>query len=60
MAITLERRIGRHLRELKQRPLDELLAERYEKLRRVGVVAEAAVGSVALGQEGAAQGPPAS
>ncbi len=60
MAITLERRIGRHLRELKQRPLDELLAERYEKLRRVGVVAEAAAGSVASGQEGAAQGPSAS
>jgi acetyl-CoA carboxylase carboxyl transferase subunit alpha len=60
MAITLERRIGRHLRELKQQPLEELLAERYEKLRRVGVVAEAAAGSVASGQEGAAQGPSAS
>jgi len=45
MAVTLERRIGRHLRELKQRPLDELLAERYEKLRRVGVVVEASAGS---------------
>ena len=44
MAVTLERRIGRHLRELKQRPLDDLLAERYEKLRRVGVVVEAAAG----------------
>ncbi|MBM4018590.1 MAG: acetyl-CoA carboxylase carboxyltransferase subunit alpha [Planctomycetes bacterium] len=42
MAVTLERRIGRHLRELKQAPLDDLLARRYEKLRRVGVTAEAA------------------
>jgi len=45
MAITLERRIGRYLRELKQIPADELLARRYEKLRHVGVVVEAAAGS---------------
>jgi acetyl-CoA carboxylase carboxyl transferase subunit alpha len=42
MAITLERRLGRHLRELKQVPLDDLLARRYEKLRRVGATVEAA------------------
>ena len=41
MATTLERRIGRHLRELKQLPVDDLLAQRYEKLRRVGAVVEA-------------------
>ena len=41
MAITLERRIGRHLRELKQMPTDDLLAARYDKIRRVGVVVEA-------------------
>jgi acetyl-CoA carboxylase carboxyl transferase subunit alpha len=46
MAITLERRIGRYLRELKQISADELLARRYEKLRHVGVVVEAAAGSV--------------
>ena len=45
MAITLERRIGRHLRELKGLTVDQLLATRYEKLRRVGVVVEAAAGS---------------
>ncbi len=45
MAIALERRIGRHLRELKQLAPDELRAARYEKLRRVGVVVEAAAGS---------------
>jgi acetyl-CoA carboxylase carboxyl transferase subunit alpha len=59
MAITLERRIGRHLRELKQQPLDELLAERYAKLRRVGVVTEATAGAVATGPEGTPQGSPA-
>ena len=42
MAITLERRLGRHLRELKQIPIDDLLARRYEKLRRVGATIEAA------------------
>ena len=45
MAITLERRIGRHLRELQQIPTDDLLASRYEKLRRVGVAVEAPAGS---------------
>jgi len=49
MAITLERRIGRNLRELKQLPLDDLLAQRYEKIRRVGVVTEAAAGSTEAG-----------
>jgi len=44
MAVTLERRIGRHLRELKQQPIDRLLEERYSKLRRVGVVVEASGG----------------
>jgi acetyl-CoA carboxylase carboxyl transferase subunit alpha len=43
MAVTLERRIGRHLRELKQLSVDELLQRRYEKLRRVGVTVEAMV-----------------
>jgi acetyl-CoA carboxylase carboxyl transferase subunit alpha len=43
MAITLERRIGRHLRELRQLSVDELLQQRYEKLRRVGVTVEAMV-----------------
>jgi acetyl-CoA carboxylase carboxyl transferase subunit alpha len=41
MAITLERRIGRYLRELKSVPTDVLLERRYEKLRRVGSVVEA-------------------
>jgi acetyl-CoA carboxylase carboxyl transferase subunit alpha len=45
MAITLERRIGRHLRELQQIPTDDLLTRRYEKLRRVGVAVEASAGS---------------
>jgi len=44
MATTLERRIGRRLRELKRIPTDELLQQRYQKLRRVGVVVEAAAG----------------
>jgi acetyl-CoA carboxylase carboxyl transferase subunit alpha len=41
VAVTLERRIGRYLRELKQVPLDDLLEQRYRKLRRVGVLVEA-------------------
>jgi len=41
MAIALERRIGRCLRELKQLPVDDMLAQRYEKLRRVGATVEA-------------------
>jgi acetyl-CoA carboxylase carboxyl transferase subunit alpha len=41
MAVTLERRIGRYLRELKSLPTDTLLERRYEKLRRVGAVVEA-------------------
>ena len=44
-AITLERRIGRHLRDLKQMPVDELLERRYQKLRRVGDTVEATGGS---------------
>jgi len=44
MATTLERRIGRHLRELKRIPIDDLLEQRYRKLRRVGVAVEAADG----------------
>ncbi len=44
MAITLERRIGRHLRELKRIPIDDLLEQRYQKLRRVGVAVQAAAG----------------
>jgi len=47
MATTLERRIGRHLRELKQVPTDELLDRRYAKLRGVGVTVEAAAGEPA-------------
>lgn len=47
MATTLERRIGRHLRELKQVPTDELLERRYAKLRGVGVTVEAAAGEPA-------------
>jgi acetyl-CoA carboxylase carboxyl transferase subunit alpha len=50
MAITLERRIGRYLRELSRIPMEDLLARRYEKLRHVGVAVEAA------GQAGAANG----
>jgi len=42
MAITLERRIGRYLRELSRIPMEDLLARRYEKLRHVGVAVEAA------------------
>jgi acetyl-CoA carboxylase carboxyl transferase subunit alpha len=42
MAVTLERRIGRYLRELRQVSIDELLERRYGKLRRVGRVIEAA------------------
>ena len=42
MATTLERRLGRHLRELKQIPIDDLLEQRYQKLRRVGVAVDAA------------------
>jgi acetyl-CoA carboxylase carboxyl transferase subunit alpha len=41
MAVTLERRIGRYLRELQAVPTDLLLQRRYEKLRRVGAVVEA-------------------
>jgi acetyl-CoA carboxylase carboxyl transferase subunit alpha len=41
MAVTLERRIGRYLRELKGLPVETLLERRYEKLRRVGSVVEA-------------------
>jgi len=52
MAITLERRMGRYLRELRQVPVDELLARRYEKLRRVGVVVEAAAAPVELPHAG--------
>ena len=44
VAVTLERRIGRYLRELKQIPMDDLLEQRYQKLRRVGVTVEAAPG----------------
>ena len=49
MAIALERRIGRHLRELRQIPMDDLLERRYAKLRRVGVVVEAAAGPASAG-----------
>jgi acetyl-CoA carboxylase carboxyl transferase subunit alpha len=41
MAVTLERRLGRHLRELRAMPVDTLLERRYEKLRHVGSVVEA-------------------
>jgi acetyl-CoA carboxylase carboxyl transferase subunit alpha len=47
VAVTLERRIGRYLRELKQIPMDDLLEQRYQKLRRVGVTVEAAPGEPA-------------
>jgi acetyl-CoA carboxylase carboxyl transferase subunit alpha len=47
VAVTLERRIGRYLRELKQIPTDDLLEQRYQKLRRVGVTVEAAPGEPA-------------
>ena len=47
MGVTLERRIGRHLRELQQLSVDELLERRYAKLRRVGVCVEAAAGAPA-------------
>jgi acetyl-CoA carboxylase carboxyl transferase subunit alpha len=57
MAVSLERRIGRALRELKTLPLDTPLERRYEKLRRIGVVAEAAAGTVAAAEK--APGPSA-
>jgi len=41
MAVALERRIGRYIRELKRLSIDDLLAARYDKLRRVGRVVEA-------------------
>ncbi len=44
MMIALERRIGRHLRDLKRLSLDDLLAARYEKLRGIGQVVEASAG----------------
>ena len=44
VAVTLERRIGRYLRELTQIPIDQLLEQRYQKLRRVGVTVEAEPG----------------
>jgi acetyl-CoA carboxylase carboxyl transferase subunit alpha len=44
VAVTLERRLGRHLRELKQVPMDTLLEQRYQKLRRVGATVEAQPG----------------
>jgi acetyl-CoA carboxylase carboxyl transferase subunit alpha len=47
VAVTLERRIGRYLRELKQIPMDDLLEQRYQKLRRVGVTIEAEPGETA-------------
>jgi acetyl-CoA carboxylase carboxyl transferase subunit alpha len=47
MATALERRIGRHLRELRQLTVDDMLERRYEKLRRVGVAVEAAAASPA-------------
>jgi len=47
VAVTLERRIGRYLRELKQIPMDDLLEQRYQKLRRVGITVEAAPGEPA-------------
>lgn len=47
MAISLERRLGRHLRELKAVGTDALIQSRYEKIRRAGAVVEAAAGSPA-------------
>jgi len=44
MAITLERRIGRHLRELRQLPVADMLEQRYAKLRAVGQVVDATAG----------------
>ena len=49
MAVALERRLSRYLRELRQIPTDDLLAQRYEKLRRVGAVVSAADNSAAVG-----------
>jgi len=49
MAVTLERRIGRNLRELKQLKTDDLLERRYEKLRRVGSVVEATAAAAGTG-----------
>jgi acetyl-CoA carboxylase carboxyl transferase subunit alpha len=47
VAVTLERRIGRYLRELKQIPMEDLLEQRYQKLRRVGATIEAQPGETA-------------
>ena len=49
MAVALERRLSRYLRELRQIPIDDLLNQRYEKLRRVGAVVSAADHSAAVG-----------
>jgi acetyl-CoA carboxylase carboxyl transferase subunit alpha len=49
MAVALERRLSRYLRELRQIPTDDLLAQRYEKLRRVGAAVSAADNSAAVG-----------
>jgi len=60
MAVTLERRLSRYLRELRQIPMDDLLAQRYEKLRRVGAVVSAADNSARREPPGraTAAGPP--
>ncbi len=37
-ATVLERRIVRYVRQVRRKPIDQLLQERYEKIRRVGAV----------------------
>ena len=44
MANTLKTYLLRHLRELKQLPMEELLEQRYQKFRRMGVMEEMAAG----------------
>jgi acetyl-CoA carboxylase carboxyl transferase subunit alpha len=57
MAVTLERRIGRYLRELRSLPTETLLERRYEKLRRVGAVVEASASQTPAGAAPSPAGP---
>jgi len=54
MASTLKTYLLRHLRELKQLPLEELLEQRYQKFRRMGVMEELIGGGQGTAGVGAA------
>src|SRR5207244_6573277 len=45
MANTLKSYLLRYLRELRPMPLEELLSQRYQKFRRIGVFVEGAAGA---------------